>query len=320
MDALTGLLDGPRARGAFLMRSLMEPPWAIRIRDEAPLTVVVMTKGTAWILPDAGEPVRLDAGDLALVRGPESYTVAEPPEAPIGVYINPGQHCQAPDGRSLEEEMLLGVRTWGNDPAAATEVITGAYGVDGEVSQRLLDVLPTIIVIRAGDPASPATLTGLIREEIIKDDPGQDVVLDRMLDLLLIAVLRNWLGRPEANPPAWYTASSDPMVGHALRLLHNNPDHPWTVAGLAAECGVSRAAFARRFTELVGQAPMAYLTDWRLTMAADLLREPDATVAAVARRVGYASPFAFSSAFKRVRGISPQRHRTGAALAGVGTD
>ncbi|MBZ2198990.1 AraC family transcriptional regulator [Occultella gossypii] len=320
MDALTGLLDGPRARGAFLMRSLMAPPWAIRIRDEAPLTVVVMAKGTTWIRPDAGEPVRLTAGDLALVRGPDPYTVAEPPDAPIGVYINPGQHCTAPDGRSLEEEMCLGVRTWGNDADAATEVITGAYGVEGEVSRRLLDVLPTVIVIPAGDPAAPTTLVRLIREEIVKDDVGQDVVLDRMLDLLLIAVLRNWLGRPEAQPPAWYSASADPMVGHALRLLHNNPGHPWTVAGLAAECGVSRAAFARRFTQLVGQAPMAYLTDWRLTMAADLLREPDATVASVSRQVGYASSFAFSSAFKRVRGVSPQRHRSGAALAAVGTD
>lgn len=98
-------------------------------------------------------------------------------------------------------------------------------------------------------------------------------------------------------------------LGPALRLLHHEPAKPWTVASLAAAIGVSRAALARRFTELVGEPPMTFLTDWRLTLAADLLREPDATVSSVARQVGYGSPFALSAAFKRVRGISPQEHR-----------
>jgi AraC-like DNA-binding protein len=92
-------------------------------------------------------------------------------------------------------------------------------------------------------------------------------------------------------------------------MLHNNPAEPWTVAGLAAEIGISRAALARRFTDLVGEPPMSYLTGWRLDLAADLLREPDATVGAVARQVGYGSPFALSAAFKRVRGVSPREHR-----------
>ena len=99
------------------------------------------------------------------------------------------------------------------------------------------------------------------------------------------------------------------MVGPALRLLQHNPAHPWSVNELAAKVGVSRAALARRFTALVGEPPMAYLTGWRLALAADLLREPDATLAAVARQVGYATPFALSAAFKRVRGVSPQEHR-----------
>jgi len=98
-----------------------------------------------------------------------------------------------------------------------------------------------------------------------------------------------------------------------VRLLHNNPAHPWTVASLAAEVGVSRAALARRFTDLVGEPPMAFLTGWRLALAADLLLEPDATVGAVARRVGYTSPFTFSTAFKRHYGVSPQVHRRAVA-------
>ncbi|MFF2027133.1 helix-turn-helix transcriptional regulator, partial [Streptomyces sp. NPDC058171] len=98
-------------------------------------------------------------------------------------------------------------------------------------------------------------------------------------------------------------------VGKAMRILQNNPSHQWTVESLAAETGLSRAALARRFTELVGEPPMTFLAGWRLSLAADLLREPDATVASVAQRVGYGSAFALSAAFKRVRGVSPKEHR-----------
>jgi AraC-like DNA-binding protein len=156
-------------------------------------------------------------------------------------------------------------------------------------------------------------LIPLLADEITKDDPGQEAVLDRLLDLLLIAALRAWFARPEADPPAWYRAHSDPVVGHALRLLQNNPGRQWTVATLAAETGVSRAALARRFTALVGEPPIKFLTGWRLALAADLLREPDATIGSVAARVGYGSSFALSTAFKREHGISPQEHRTRAA-------
>lgn len=96
-------------------------------------------------------------------------------------------------------------------------------------------------------------------------------------------------------------------------MLQNAPAHPWTVATLAAEIGISRAALARRFTELVGEPPIAFLTDWRLAMAADLLREPGATIGSVADQVGYGSPFALSAAFKRVRGVSPQAYRAATA-------
>jgi AraC-like DNA-binding protein len=142
-------------------------------------------------------------------------------------------------------------------------------------------------------------------------------VLDRLLDLLLIAVLRAWFDRSQTTP-GWIRAQADPIVGRALRMLHNHPAHPWTVAALAGRLGVSRAALARRFTELVGEPPMSYLTSWRLALAADLLREPDATITAVARQVGYSSGFALSAAFKRVRGVSPQVHRTGVAMNGDG--
>ncbi|MFJ4846505.1 MULTISPECIES: AraC family transcriptional regulator [unclassified Streptomyces] len=311
MDALTGLLDGPRARGAFLLRMVMEPPWSVRIEDRTPLCVMTVARGGAWIVPEQGEAVRLGPGDVAVARGPAPYTVADRPTTAPLAWILPGEVCRTADGHDLADTMALGVRTWGNQADGADVMLVGTYQLRGEVGRRLLDALPPLLVLPAGDWESP--LPALLSEEIVKDEPGQEAVLDRLLDLLLISVLRTWFARRGPSAPAWYRAFADPVVGRALRLLQNNPAHPWTVAGLAAEAGVSRAALARRFGELVGEPPMAYLTGWRLTLAADLLREPDATLGAVARRVGYGSPFALSAAFKRVRGISPQEHRATAA-------
>jgi AraC-like DNA-binding protein len=311
MDSIAGLLDGPRARGAFLLRSMMDPPWSIRIQDEAPLTLVAMVRGEAWVMPDDGEAVKLRQGDVAITRGPDPYTVADDPATAPQAVIHPGQRCTTPDGEELDQMMAMGVRTWGNSPDGSTVMLTGTYEMRREVSQRLLAALPALLVLPGDAWESP--LVPYLAEEIVKDEPGQEAVLDRLLDLLLIAVLRAWFARPEAEAPGWYRAHSDPVVGPALRLLHNNPAHPWTLATLAAAIGVSRAALARRFNALVGEPPMTFLTEWRLSLAADLLREPGATVGSVAQQVGYGSSFALSTAFKRVRGVSPQQHRLSAA-------
>jgi AraC-like DNA-binding protein len=313
MDAVAGLLDGPRARAAFLLRSSMDPPWSLRIEDEAPLTVVAMVRGTAWIRHDDDDAVSLGAGDVAIICGPDPYTVADDPATPPQIAIDPGQHCRSLDGDGAElvESFRLGVRSWGNAAEGASVLLTGTYHLHGEVSQRLLRALPRRLVLRDGEWDCP--VIPLLADEIVKDEPGQEAVLDRLLDLLLIAVLRAWFARPEAAAPDWYRASSDPVVGRALRLLHHNPAHRWTVAELARESAVSRAALARRFQELVGEPPMSFLTGWRIALAADLLLEPGATIGSVAEQVGYGSSFALSTAFKRVRGISPQQHRTAAA-------
>jgi AraC-like DNA-binding protein len=291
----------------------MDPPWSLRIQDEAPLTLVAMVRGEASILPDAGDPVRLGPGDVAVLRGPEPYTVADDPATPPQAVIHPGQRCTTPEGDELAEMTDLGVRTWGNSPDGATMMLTGTYQMDGEVSGRLLRALPALLVV--ADDAWDSPLIPLLAAEIVKDEPGQEAVLDRLLDLLLIAVLRAWFARPEAEAPGWYRAHADPVVGPALRMLHHDPARPWTVAALADATGVSRAALARRFNALVGEPPMTFLTGWRIALAADLLREPGATVGSVAHRVGYGSPFALSTAFKRVRGMSPQQHRAAAADA-----
>ncbi|GAB3484775.1 AraC family transcriptional regulator [Nocardiopsis coralliicola] len=308
MDDLAGLLDGPRARGAFLLRTLFDPPWGIRVADRAPLTLMVLVRGTAWV-SGTGRPVQMRPGDAVLARGPAPYSVSDSPAVPPRVRIGPGQECTALSGAPVADRMDLGVRTWGDGPGAADEMVVGTYLADGEVSRRLLDLLPPLAHVPAGDWDSG--LLDLLSREVTRREPGQDVVLDRILDLMLVSALRGLLSAGAAAGPSWYRARTDPLVGQALRLLHTRPERPWTVALLASECGASRAALAARFSALVGRPPIAYLTDLRLALAADLLRSTDATLAAIARRVGYASPFAFSAAFTRVHGVSPSAHRAG---------
>lgn len=310
IDAFSGLLEGPRARGAFALRGLLTSPWSLRIEADSPLTVIAMVRGDCHIKHDNGEEVSLGPGDVAVTRAPGHYTASDFPGTEPTIYVLPGQDCRAPDGRSLHDEMMLDVRTWGNDPNASNLMLIGSYESLADVSERLRKALPPLIWVKNEKWESP--LIQLLNDEMARDAPGQAAVLDRLLDMLLIAILRTWFDRGEARELPWYQAKGDLVVGQALKLIHKEPAHPWTLARLSAKVGVSRAALARRFNEVVGEPPMAFLTQWRLALAADLLCEPGETVGTVADRVGYSSPYALSSAFKRVRGVSPQEHRENA--------
>ncbi|WP_225793224.1 AraC family transcriptional regulator [Streptomyces aculeolatus] len=313
MDSIAGLLDSPRAHGALMIRALLEPPWSVRVVDRAPLSIVALASGSAWVTYDDAEPVRVGEGEIAIMRGPDPYVFSDDPATAPQAVIHAGGRCETPDGQSLAEELDADVRTWSHGGGGSARMLIGSYENAGEIGARLLDALPRLVVVTKEMCDCP--VLPVLEEEIGRNGPAQRVVLDRLLDLLVVAALRAWFARPEARAPGWYRAQGDPVVGRALKLLHNNPAHPWTVAELAVRAGVSRAALARRFAELVGEPPMTYLTGWRLALAADLLREPDATVGAVARRVGYGSPFALSTAFKRVHGVSPQEHRLAAVEA-----
>jgi AraC-like DNA-binding protein len=314
VDVLTRLLKGPRAQDAFVLRVVMDPGWAIRVEDRAPLTITAMLAGSAVAVPDGGAPIALTAGDVAVFRGPEPYLLADEPGSPITSVIQPGQLCIAPDGVDLKQRMRRGVRMWGTATGEpATDMLIGTYESVGEVGQRLLDALPPLLALPGAAVDSP--LVDLLLREAMRDAPGQEVVLDRLVDLTLVATLRAWLAGGGREVPGWYRHDDDPIVGPALDAMVERPGEPWTVASLAREIGVSRATLARRFTDLVGEPPMAFLTDWRLTLASDLLLQPDSTVGGVAQRVGYGSAFALSAAFKRVRGISPSAHRAAARAA-----
>ena len=273
-----------------------------------------MVKGGCHIKHDDGEEVTLEAGDVAITRAPGQYTVSDFPQTEPTIYIYPGQDCRAPDGRSLHDELMRGVRTWGNAESGETLMLVGSYESLADVSERLRNALPPMLWVKSAEWDSP--LVPMLNDEMARDAPGQAAVLDRLLDMLLIAILRAWFDRNEAREQPWYQAKGDPVVGTTLKLIHKRPEHPWTLSSLAAKVGVSRAALARRFNDIVGEPPISFLTQWRLALAADLICEPEQTVGTVADRVGYSSPYALSSAFKRVRGVSPQEHRM-KALTGV---
>ncbi|MCH6257478.1 AraC family transcriptional regulator [Puniceicoccaceae bacterium K14] len=307
IDEFSGLLEGPRARGAFTLRGLLSSPWSLRIEADSPLTVIAMVKGEIKITHDNGETVSLAPGDVAITHAPGHYTVSDGITAEPTITIYPGQDCRAPDGRSLHDELSLGVRTWGNDPNASNLMLVGSYESLSDVSERLLSALPPILWVKSKEWDSP--LIQLLNDEMARDAPGQAAVLDRLLDMLLIAILRIWFEKKDQKEQPWYQAKGDSVVNKTLKMIHQNPAHPWSLTTLAAKVGVSRAALARRFHDTVGEPPMTFLTHWRLALAADLLCDPEATVGTVAEQVGYSSPYALSSAFKRVRGVSPQEHR-----------
>jgi AraC-like DNA-binding protein len=310
-DALTGLLREVRAEGALFGRSYLAPPWSLRFTDGPGLTMVVMLRRSGWVVPDDAPAVRVGEREVAVVTGAAPFSVADGPavRTPPTYLVDGEGRCRTGDGRDITDDLRLGPRTCGPDPDAPAAVLTGGFRVRGRVSARLLHALPRVLVVpHEGELCAVLDLTVA---EIERTEPGQQAVLDRLLDLLLLTTLRTWFARPDADPPAWYRALGDPVVGPVLRALHDEPARPWTVAALAAEAGVSRATLARRFTDLVGEPPMSYLTGWRLSLAADLLARTDATVEAVAHQVGYGSAFGLSVAFQRVHGTRPSRLRAG---------
>lgn len=299
MDVLSSLLRGVRADGALVSQSTPAPPWALAVESAATLTLCTPLRGHGWlVLPGEVEPVRLGPGDTAVVTGPLSGSFVDAPDAVAArscdqvCRVTPGEVRLPAECRDVEESASL---------------LVAGFPVTGEVGHRLLEALPGLLVVPS-DPTCEDILA-VITTEIEADRPGQQAVLERLLEWVLVCTLRAWFDSPEGATPPWYAAMADPVVGVALRAIHDDHARPWTVASLAATAGVSRALLAKRFAALVGEPPLGYLTGWRMTVAADLLAEPGATVAQVARSVGYADPFGFSTAFKRARGLSPSQWR-----------
>ncbi len=318
VDVLSDLLHRARAENAVVRKLIQRPPWSITLADQQPLSAVATLEGSTSIsLQDAvsrtataGAPAAhtLAAGDIALVKG-GAYTIADDRRTPSQVIIRDGiKHFIGTAGeRAAGAAPMISSRTFGDRQPGAIVMLHGIYRLHGSAGDRLLGMLPAVTVV----PASPRTRgpLELLSAEAERDEPGQDAVLNRLLDLVLVIALRSWGASPESQLPTWLGAITDPAIGEALARLHADPRQRWTTAALAGRVGMSRAAFSARFTGLVGEPPMSYLAGWRMTLAADLLRDTDATVAAVAREVGYENAFAFSAAFKRIQGHSPAAWR-----------
>jgi AraC-like DNA-binding protein len=308
MDVLADLLTRARARGALFAHSTLRGPWGLEFADDEPLSLHAVLEGEVHVEMDGEAPLRLLQGDVLLVRADRPYRFVHAP----GARARPLLEALAAPRRPLRRPAprLRGRRAAGGPAVRRLHL----HGLGVRQPARALPPLLPLQGVTGSDPSLRAALA-LLAEEVQRDAPGQQTVLDRLLDLLLVYAMRAWFGRDEAHPPPWYAALDDPYVGPALRRLHGEPQRAWTVAELAAEAGLSRAAFARRFTELTGHAPLTYLTEWRMVLAQDALRRPGATLASVAHEIGYGSEFAFANAFKRQLGVPPGRWRREQAAA-----
>ncbi len=252
-------------------------------------------QGTAWLWVDGkGGPVELRPGDLALVRGGPDHFIAHQPGATCVLHE---------DFRSLPESDETG------PPDGASVFLCGAYRFTGDIGQGLVDALPPVLSLPASLDDPIHVVVGLLSRELMHDHPGRQTVLDRLLDVLVVFGLRAGLSR-SSSPPAWFRAASDPRLAPALYAMHAEPERTWTVDELAKHAHMSRATFARTFQQVLGQTPMKYLTEWRMTLARDLLLTTDATLEQIASNVGYGSAYAFATAFHRRHGQPPRHWQT----------
>ena len=310
MDTLTEVLDNIRASGALIGQNLLSAPWSVCVEPGATITVAAMLRGDGWILREGAEPVHLDTRDLVVLTGRESAVLASDRAGtaePTCIVTPDGVRDETAE-RLLDGERLGHAESGGGSPLLAEHaLLAGSFPTSGRIAERLLGALPPLLVVPRAQQRSRAL--NFLELEIENNEPGQQAVLDRLLDIVLIGALRDWFALPEVSAPAWFGATSDPVVGPALHALHAEPSRDWSVETLARRAQVSRATFARRFAEVMGEPPISYLAGWRLCLAADLLQESESTLASIARQVGYSSAYALSAAFTREYGIRPSQYR-----------
>ncbi|MEU4559441.1 AraC family transcriptional regulator [Actinoplanes sp. NPDC023936] len=299
MDVLSDVIASMRTGRAKFARTRHLGRWGNRFGPYPGAGFHVVLAGSCWLLPPGGEPIRLTAGDVVFLPHGAVHGLSDTPARALD-RLPP----QSPDGPDLGD---------GDPDAGDALLLCGAYRLDHGTAHPFLRHLPEVIHLPAQLGRHPAlrAAVDLLGADLTTARPGADAALPALLDLLLIYVLRAWLDEQSATGASggWSAALADPAVATALHHMHQDPARPWTVQQLGELTGLSRTAFARRFTATMGQAPLAYLTWWRLNTAARLLSRDDAALATIARRVGYSSEFAFAAAFKRQYGVSPGRFR-----------
>jgi AraC-like DNA-binding protein len=298
-DPLGEALHLLRMSGAFYCRTELSAPWGMTLHPmPGYLWFHVVTTGRVLLEIDDEQSRWLHPGDLALVPHGNGHRLrSEPGVAAPGIMELELEH--------LSERYEI-IRHGGG--GAPTTLICGAVRFDHPAARNLVGILPEIIAIEASD-APRATwmqgVFGLMALEAREFRPGGEAVITRLADILVIQAIRSWLeAEPDARP-GWLGALHDPQIGRAISLIHGDPARDWTVESLARELAMSRSSFAARFTALVGEPAMAYVTRWRMQVAMATLREERTTIAELASRLGYRSEAAFARAFKRETGMPP---------------
>jgi AraC-like DNA-binding protein len=306
MDPLSDLLHVVRLDGAYFFAVEASGPWSV---DTAParelsprilpaaehlISYHILTDGRCYGGVRGEEQVELLRGDVLVFPHGDGHLMSSERG------LRPGPKVRSAAPARYPETVILG-----DDGPHGASFVCGFLGCDRRPFNPLLAGLPRRLHIRGMAGEWLATFTRQVTEESRLGRPGSDTVLTRLAELMFIEVLRRYLDDLPSEQTGWLAGLRDDVVGRVLALLHNRPGHPWTLPELAREAASSRSNVARRFTELVGQPPMQYLTQWRMQLAANLLMQSGAKVAAIGAEVGYDSEAAFSRAFKKATGLAP---------------
>jgi AraC-like DNA-binding protein len=308
MDVLSDVIAVMRTGEPRSARIQWHAPWGQRfmpVHGAAGFQVIL--QGSCWLIPADGRPVALSVGDVVFLPHGRGHALADSLSTPLA---EPA--CDPQNDSRFEQRYNSPPVGRVRQDGATTVTLCGAYQLDPARAHPLLSDLPEIIHL----PASPGhrpelrAAVDLLGGELVSPRPA-DAVMRALLDMLLLYILRAWFAdQPDRGPATgWTAALNDPAISAALHSVHRDPSHPWTVETLGAQAGLSRAAFSRRFTALVGQPPLTYLTWWRMTTAARLLFDSDAPLSTIAQQIGYTSEFAFAAAFKRHYGTAPGKYR-----------
>lgn len=305
-DPLGEALHYLRMDGAFYCRSELSAPFGATMPPLPQyLWFHVVTSGELWVTTLDGESQLLGPGDICLVSRGAGHDLTSAPGEPT-IDITQIAHEMISD---RYEVMHLG----GGGPR--TQVICAAVRFDHPAARNLIDALPEVIVLQTssapGLERMQSTLA-LMGAEARSLSPGGEAVITRLADILVIQAIRAWIESDAGARSGWLGALQDPQIGAAISRIHRDPARDWTVASLADDLAMSRSSFSARFTALVGEPVMQYVTRWRMHVAVAALREEGATVGELAARLGYRSEAAFARAFKRVIGLPPGAVRSSA--------
>lgn len=311
MTVVDEALETLSLRSTVFCRMTLLGDWGFDkgVLNGAPFHLILT--GEAWLRPHGGELVRLGPGDLIILPGGDRHALLSGPDAesvPFAqVATNLGLQKWEPGERYRSVDFRFG------RGVGATTLISGVFSFDDRRRNPLLASLPRMLLIGSdadrGISQKISALAALLDEELSSAIAGTENVCGRLADLMFVQVIRHHLATRKELPRGWLRGMADPQIAPALAVMQRRPEHPWSVATLAREVGMSRSRFAARFQEVVGRPPLEYLTDWRMHAAADIIVQGREGLASVAYLVGYGSEVAFSKAFKRWSGSSPAEYR-----------